>query len=49
MDINSAVIYSGMQTARFWAAAAVFTAVWVTCVNCVDPMSFFFGGGGVWL
>ena len=39
-----------MQTARFSAAAAFFTAVWVTCVNRVDPMSpnliFFFGGGG---
>ena len=36
----------------FSAAAAFFTAVWVTCVNRVDPMSFFFflggGGGGVW-
>ena len=27
---------SGMQTARFSAAAAFFTAVWVTCVNRVD-------------
>ena len=40
---------SGMQTARFSAADAFFTAVWVTCVNRVDPMSlvvvFFWGGG----
>ena len=44
---------SGMQTARFSAAGAFFTAVWVTCVNRVDPMSFVIfegggGGGGVW-
>ena len=40
---------SGMQTARFSAADAFFTAVWVTCVNRVDPMSLFcFFGGGVW-
>ena len=34
---------------RFSAADAFFTAVWVTCVNRVDPMSFFFflGGGGL--
>ena len=34
----------GMQTARFSAAAAFFTAAWVTCVNRVDRMSFFGGG-----
>ena len=40
---------SGMQTARFSAAGAFFTAVWVTCVNRVVPMSlgFFSGGGGI--
>ena len=36
---------SGMQTARFSAADAFFTAVWVTCVNRVDPISCFFWGG----
>ena len=53
--INISLSLAGMQTARFSAAAAFFTAVWVTCVNRVDPMSllllfFFFwgGGGGVW-
>ena len=53
--INISLSLAGMQTARFSAAAAFFTAVWVTCVNRVDPMSllllllllFFFGGGGL--
>ena len=47
--INISLSLAGMQTARFLAAAAFFTAVWVTCVNRVDPMSFFFffGGGGL--
>ena len=42
--INISLSLAGMQTAHFSAAAAV----WVTCVNRVDPMSFFFffGGGG---
>lgn len=38
---------SGVQTARFSAALAFFTAVWVTCVNRADPKIFFSGGRGI--